>query len=141
MQSWGIPTSFKDSITRGRAEPQNRMNSAHPKEEQWGKILVISRLFWPWVAHRGFVTGDNQVQSCPSGRNERKEKGSKRQQKCVHGDALCFMVLGPSQLQRLAVGGWRLVVGSGWQLAAVGSGWRLAVGGWWSLEAVLRGCP
>ena len=24
----------------------------------------------------------------------------------VHGDALCFMVMGPSLLQKLAVGGW-----------------------------------
>ena len=47
----------------------------------------------------------------------------------VHGDALCFMVMGPSLLQRLAVGGWWLAVG----------GWRLAVGGPWgvSLRAVL----
>ena len=64
------------------------------------------------------------------------------------------MVLGPSVLQRLAVGGWRLAVGGvrrlaigdgwrrlvvggwqrfavdGWWRLAVGSGWRLAVGGW-----------
>ena len=43
----------------------------------------------------------------------------------VHGDALCFMVMGPSLLQRLVVGGW-------WQLA-VGGWWRLAVGGWGSM--------
>ena len=42
----------------------------------------------------------------------------------VHGDALCFLVMGPSLLQRLVVGGW-------WQLA-VGGGWRLVVPG---------GCP
>ena len=42
----------------------------------------------------------------------------------VHGDALCVMVMGPSLLQRLAVGVWWLAVG-GWR--------RLAVGGWWSL--------
>ena len=49
----------------------------------------------------------------------------------IPGDALCLMVTAPSLLQRLAVGGWRLVaVCSGWQLA-VGS-WRLAVHG---------GCP
>ena len=40
----------------------------------------------------------------------------------VLGHALCFMVKGPSRLQRLAVGGWRLVVS-----------------GWWSLGAVLEG--
>ena len=42
------------------------------------------------------------------------------------------MVMGPSRLERLAVGGWRLV--------AVGGGWRLAVGGPWvlSLRAVLN---
>ena len=50
-------------------------------------------------------------------------------------DALCFMVMGPSLLQRLAVGSWLLVVGGGWRLA-VGS-WQLAVGGWRSLGAVL----
>ena len=51
----------------------------------------------------------------------------------VHGGALCFMVMGPSLLQRLAVGGWWMV--------AVG-GWRLAVGGW-RLVAVLAklSCP
>ena len=47
----------------------------------------------------------------------------------VHGDALCSVVMGRSLLQRLAVGGWRLVAVGGW--------WRLAVGGWWSLGAVL----
>ena len=56
----------------------------------------------------------------------------------VHGDALCFMVMGPFLLQRLAVVGRRLVVGcwwlvglalDGWRLVVVG-GWRL-VGGWW----------
>ena len=44
----------------------------------------------------------------------------------VHGDALCFVVMGPSLLQRLVVGGWRLVVGGGWRRLAVG-GWRLVV--------------
>ena len=46
----------------------------------------------------------------------------------VHRDALRFMVMGPSLLQknwRLAVGGWR----------------RLAVGGWRSLGAVFKGGP
>ena len=73
----------------------------------------------------------------------------------VHGDALCFMVMGPSLLQRLVVGGWwplvvggrwRLVVGGwwlgvgSWQRLAVGGGWQLAVGGPWGLcfRAVLR---
>ena len=70
----------------------------------------------------------------------------------VHEDALCFLVLGPSLLYMLAVGGgWRrlVVVGGGWRLAvvggrqlvAVGSWWRLVVGGWRSLGAVLKGCP
>ena len=31
----------------------------------------------------------------------------------VHRDALCFMVMGPSLLQRSAVGGWWLAVGKG----------------------------
>ena len=54
-------------------------------------------------------------------------------EKNVHGDALCYIVMGPFVLQRLAVGGWRLV--------AVG-GWRLAVGGSWRLAAVVPGgCP
>ena len=65
----------------------------------------------------------------------------------VRGDALCLMVMGPSLLQRLAVGGWRLAVG-GWRLAvgewrrlvAVG-GWPLAVGGGWWRLAVPGGCP
>ena len=61
----------------------------------------------------------------------------------VHGDARCFMVMGPFLLQRLAVGGswqlvvggwWRLAVGCWWRLVAVGGGWwRLAVGGGWRL--------
>ena len=63
----------------------------------------------------------------------------------IHGDILCFMVMRPSLLQRLALRGWRLVVGGGWRLAGGGwwrlavSGWRLAVGGLWelSLRAVL----
>ena len=49
--------------------------------------------------------------------------------------------MGPSLLQRLAVGGsWRFVVGGGWWwLAAVG-GWRLvAVGGWSLAVDGLRG--
>ena len=57
----------------------------------------------------------------------------------VHGDALCLMVLGPSLLQRLAVGGgwWGLAVVGGWRLAAVGGGWwGLAVVGGWRLAAV-----
>ena len=44
----------------------------------------------------------------------------------VHGDTLCFMVMGPSLLEELAVGG-------GWRRLVVGRGWRLAVGGWWWL--------
>ena len=55
----------------------------------------------------------------------------------VHGDALCFMAMGPCLLQRLVVGGWRLAFGGGWRLA-VGGWWRLAVGGWWSLGLSLR---
>ena len=51
----------------------------------------------------------------------------------VHGDALCCLVMGLSLLERLAVGGWRLVVVSGWQLVVVGGGWQLAVGGGWRL--------
>ena len=44
------------------------------------------------------------------------------------------MVMGHSLLQRLAVGGWRLVVVGGWRhLVAVGGSWWLAVGGWWGL--------
>ena len=58
----------------------------------------------------------------------------------VHGDALCFNVMGPSLLQRLAVGGWRLAVGGGWRLVAVGGWWRLAAVGGWRL-AVPGGCP
>ena len=50
----------------------------------------------------------------------------------AHRDALCFMVMGPFPLQRLAVGGRRLVAVGGWWFTAVASGWRLvAVGGWW----------
>ena len=45
----------------------------------------------------------------------------------VHGDALFFLVMGPSLRQWLAVGGW-------WRLVAVGGGWR----GWWSLRLSLR---
>ena len=71
--------------------------------------------------------------------------------------ALCFMVMGPALLQRLAVGwwlvavgGWRWLVvggrwfmglaGGGWWRLAAGSGWRLAVGDPWglSLRAVLN---
>ena len=47
----------------------------------------------------------------------------------AHGDALRFMAMGPSLLQR--VGTWRLAVGGWWRLVAVG-GWRLVVPG---------GCP
>ena len=44
----------------------------------------------------------------------------------VHGDALCFMVMRPSLLQRLAVGGgWRLAVVGSWRLVAVGGHWGL----------------
>ena len=43
----------------------------------------------------------------------------------VHGDTLCSMIMGPSLLLRLAVGGW-------WRLVAVG-------GGWWLV--VVAGCP
>ena len=35
----------------------------------------------------------------------------------AHGNALCFLVMGRSVLQRLAVGGWRLVVGGPWGLS------------------------
>ena len=44
----------------------------------------------------------------------------------VQEDALCFMAMGPSLLQKLAVGSsWRLAVGGWWRLAV--GGWRLAV--------------
>ena len=57
----------------------------------------------------------------------------------AHRDALCFLVMAPSLLHRLAVGGWRRLAVGGWRRLAVG-GWRLAVGGPWglSLSAVLR---
>ena len=60
------------------------------------------------------------------GRN-RKEDPRNASRTNVHGDALCFLVIARSLLQRLAVGGWR-------RLVAVGSGWWLAVGGWRGLE-------
>ena len=41
------------------------------------------------------------------------------------------MAMGPSRLQRLAVGDWRLAAVGSWRLVAVG-GWRLVVPG---------GCP
>ena len=54
----------------------------------------------------------------------------------AHGDALYFVVMGPSLLQ---IGGWWLVAVGGWQLA-VGDGWQLlAVGGPWG--AVRKGYP
>ena len=44
---------------------------------------------------------------------------------------LMVMVVGPSLVQRLAVGGWWLVAFGGWWGLVVGSWWRLAaVGGW-----------
>ena len=52
----------------------------------------------------------------------------------VHGDAVCFMVMGPCLLQSLAVSGRRLVAVGVLRLvrlAAVG-GWRLVAPG---------GCP
>ena len=85
--------------------------------------------------------GGRGGQGCP-------ERGGKRKrfitptETNVHGDALCFMVMGPSLLQRLAVGGWRLAaVGGWWELAVGGGWWRLAVSGRWSLGTVLQGCP
>ena len=51
----------------------------------------------------------------------------------VHGDALCFMAIGPSLLQRLAM------ADGGWWWLAVGGRRLVAVGGWWSLGAVLKG--
>ena len=68
----------------------------------------------------------------------------------VHGYALCFMVMGPSRVQRLVGRLWGLVVGGWWHLA-VGGSWRLVglvVGGWrlvavgidWWL-VVPGGCP
>ena len=55
----------------------------------------------------------------------------------VHGDALCFMVMEPSLLQKLTVGGWwRLAVGGWWRLAAVGGWWGLVVSGWGRFAAL-----
>ena len=54
------------------------------------------------------------------------------------GDALCFMGMGPSLLERLVVGGWWLAVGGGWWRLMVGGCWGLAAGSWW-LVAVRRG--
>ena len=78
--------------------------------------------------------GEN-LPSIPAGLSFRGEKDLRNADETnVHGDALCFLVMALSLLQRLAVGGWRLVaVGSRWRLA-VGSGWRLAVGGPWGLS-------
>ena len=46
----------------------------------------------------------------------------------AHRDALHFLVMGPSLLQRLAVGiGWWFVIGGWWRLAV--GGWRSAVSG------------
>ena len=75
----------------------------------------------------------------------KKKRPSQRQQKRTFtGDALCFMVMVPSPLQGLAVGGWWLVaVGGWWRLVAVGGRWGLAVSSWrqlavdgWRLAAV-----
>ena len=56
----------------------------------------------------------------------------KRKKRVLNADRnehsrLCQMVMGPALLQRLTVGGWRLVVGGWWGLAAVRDGWRLMV--------------
>ena len=64
-------------------------------------------------------------QGCPQGESESFGTPTETN---VHGDALCFLIMGPCLLQRLAVDGWRLVVGGGWQLVV--GGWWLAVGGW-----------
>ena len=40
----------------------------------------------------------------------------------VRGDAVRFLVMEPSLLQRLAVGGWWLAVGGGWRRLAVPGG-------------------
>ena len=55
----------------------------------------------------------------------------------IHRDALYFLVMGPSLLQKLA-GGWWLVTVGGWRLVA--GGWWGLVGGGWRLE-VPGGCP
>ena len=85
--------------------------------------------------------------STPTSRAVRKGKGKEKFcnaiETNVHGDALCFMAMGPPLLQRLPAGGWWwLAAVGGWRLVAVGSGWLLAsVGSWRSLGAVLKGCP
>ena len=65
---------------------------------------------------------------------KKEDKGSQHQLETEgHGHALCFMVMGPSLLHRVVVGGWWLVVG-GWQLVAVSGGWWLVgIGNWWLL--------
>ena len=76
------------------------------------------------------------TESVPKGRGAGwaglSSKGKKKKKvrdangnECSRGRSLLH-VMGPSLLQRLAVGG-------GW--------WRLAVGGWWSMGTVLQDCP
>ena len=98
---------------------------------------------------QGSETQRGRSQGCLEGEKRKKEKVTPTETN-LHGDALCFMVIGRPLLRRLAVGGWRrLVVGGwwlagigGWQrLAVVGVWWRLAVGGWRSLGAVFQECP
>ena len=116
--------------------------------EHWGQreVLLHFVLQGDDVLHKGGVR--DGVDGLPHGRRlscgagnkglhcraERPVRGGKKKtfvkatEKNGHRDTLCFTVMGPSLLQKLAVGGWRL---------AVDGGWRLAVGGWWPLGAVL----
>ena len=62
-------------------------------------------------------------QGCPSGGRKKGRGFVLPTETNVHGDALCFVVMGPSVVQRLAVGGWqrlRLVVGGPWGLSLKG---------------------
>ena len=52
----------------------------------------------------------------------------------------CFLAMGPSLLQSLAVRGWWGLGVGGWRLVPVGSYWRLAVGASWQLLAAGGWC-
>ena len=85
----------------------------------------------PHTRHHHHRTGygfDHVPQHTRAVLQRKKKTFATPTEKSVHGDALCFMVTGPSLLQRLAVG-------SVWRLVGVGGWWRLAVGGRWGLSS------
>ena len=125
--------------TRGQGIRQSD-GKTRPRDRR-GRHMPLKR--------RGADAASGSLSACPavgrSNPNRGGGGGGGLQRECAEIAARARAVFKGKKEKSWAVGGWRLAVGVGGRLAAVG-GWRrcwrrLAVGGWRSLGTVLQGRP